>query len=117
MVTPRPWGTYTVLHKAFNHQVKSITVDPGQRLSYQTHEHRAEYWTITEGHGLVTLNGVYTPCAIGDAFIVEIGDAHRITNTGTTPLTFIEVQLGAVLTESDIIRIEDDYGRESATAV
>jgi mannose-6-phosphate isomerase-like protein (cupin superfamily) len=117
MITQRPWGTYTVLHKAFNHQVKSITVDPGQRLSYQTHEHRAEYWVITEGHGVVTLNGVETPCLVGDAFIVEIGDAHRISNTGTAPLTFIETQLGAVLAESDIIRLDDDYGRQSATAV
>ena len=111
MITERPWCTYTVLHTADNHQVKTLTVNPGQRLSYQTHEHRAEYWVITEGVGVVTLNGVDTPCSEGDAFIVEIGDAHRISNTGDTPLTFIETQLGSVLEESDIVRLDDDYGR------
>ena len=110
--TERPWGTYTVIHKAFNHQVKTLTVNPGQRLSYQTHEHRAEYWVIVDGHGVVTLNGVETPCNLGDAFVVEIGDAHRIANTGDNPLTFIEVQTGSILVESDIVRIEDDYDRE-----
>ena len=107
----RPWGTYDVLHTQFNHQIKTITVEPGQRLSYQTHEHRAEYWVIVEGHGTVTFNGEQTDCRVGDAFVIEIGDAHRIANTGTNPLTFIEVQLGNVLVESDIVRLDDDYGR------
>jgi mannose-6-phosphate isomerase len=110
--TERPWGTYTVIYTASNHQVKTLTVNPGQRLSYQTHEHRAEYWVIVEGHGTVTLNGVDSEVTFGDALIVEIGDAHRIANTGDAPLTFIEVQIGAILTESDIVRLEDDYNRE-----
>ena len=111
-ITERPWGTYTVLYSKFNHQIKTITVNPGQRLSYQTHEHRAEYWVIVQGHGTVTFNGADTDCRLGDAFVIEVGDAHRIANTGTDPLIFIEVQMGAILTESDIVRLEDDYNRE-----
>jgi len=110
--TERPWGTYTVIHTASNYQVKTLTVNPGQRLSYQTHEHRAEYWVIVQGHGTVTFNGVDTDCRVGDAFVIDIGDAHRIANTGDEPLTFIEVQRGTILEESDIVRLEDDYDRE-----
>ena len=36
---------------------------------------------------------------------------HRIENIGNEELIFIEIQLGEDLQESDIIRIEDDYGR------
>ena len=37
--------------------------------------------------------------------------AHRIQNTGSEPLVFIEVQHGTYFGEDDIERIDDDYGR------
>lgn len=107
----RPWGTYTVLHEKPDHKVKTITVEPGKRLSYQTHEKRSEYWVIVSGTGIVTLNGVATTCVGGDALVIEQGDAHRIENTGIDKLVFIEVQLGVYFGEDDIVRIEDDFGR------
>ena len=107
----RPWGNYTVLHETPNHKVKTITVEPGRRLSYQTHEKRSEYWVIVSGIGAVTLDGIMSPAIGGDAFIIEQGIAHRIQNTGDEPLVFIEVQLGVYFGEDDIVRIEDDFGR------
>lgn len=107
----RPWGTYTVLHETPSHKVKTITVEPGKRLSYQTHEKRSEYWVIVSGTGIVTLNGLSNMCVGGDAIVIEQGDAHRIENTGTDDLVFIEVQLGVYFGEDDIVRIEDDFGR------
>jgi mannose-6-phosphate isomerase len=107
----RPWGSYTIIKEADDHKVKIITVEPGKRLSYQTHEKRSEYWVIVSGTGAVTLDGVMTTCVAGDAFIIEQGIAHRIHNTGEDDLTFIEVQLGIYFGEDDIVRIEDDFGR------
>jgi mannose-6-phosphate isomerase len=107
----RPWGNYTVLHETPNHKVKTITVEPGRRLSYQTHEKRSEYWVIVEGTGAVTIDGIMSPAIGGDAFIIEQGIAHRIQNVGDEPLVFIEVQLGVYFGEDDIVRIEDDFGR------
>ena len=107
----RPWGNYTILHERTDHKVKTITVEPSRRLSYQTHQKRSEYWVIVSGAGTVTLDGVTTPCVGGDAFIIEQGVAHRIENTGTDELVFIEVQLGTYFGEDDIVRIEDDFGR------
>ena len=37
---------------------------------------------------------------------------HQIRNTGNKDLIFIEVQRGTYFGEDDIVRVEDDYGRE-----
>ncbi|OPY78400.1 MAG: Alginate biosynthesis protein AlgA [Syntrophorhabdus sp. PtaU1.Bin153] len=47
----------------------------------------------------------------GDAVDIPIGSAHRIMNTGTENLVFIEIQTGDYLGEDDIERLQDDYGR------
>jgi mannose-6-phosphate isomerase len=107
----RPWGTYTVLHETPTHKVKTITVEAGKRLSYQTHEKRYENWVIAQGTGIVTLDGESITCVAGDAFIVPIGTAHRIHNIGDVDLVFIETQLGTYFGEDDIVRLEDDYSR------
>ena len=111
MITDRPWGTYEVLTTSDTHQVKRIVVHPGQRLSYQTHEQRSEYWVIVSGTGTVTLEEQDAMCLAGDAFIVDEGMPHRIANTGTEDLVFIETQLGTYFGEDDIVRLEDDFGR------
>ncbi len=42
---------------------------------------------------------------------IPLGAVHRIANTGHEKLVFIEVATGVLLSEDDIIRIEDDYAR------
>ena len=111
MITERPWGHYLVLEDSPTHKVKTILVKPGKRLSYQTHEQRSEYWVIVSGTGTVTLDGQEAMCLAGDAFVIEQGTAHRIANTGTEDLVFIETQLGLYFGEDDIVRLEDDFGR------
>ena len=108
----RPWGRYQVLEDAPTHKVKCIWVTPGQRLSYQTHEKRSEYWVIVQGHANATIDGKETPLDKGDAIIIDKREPHRITNMGEVDVVFIEVQMGEYLGEDDIIRLEDDYGRE-----
>ncbi len=92
-------------------KVKRITVDPGQRLSYQRHQHRSEHWVVVTGEALVTLDGIDHRLAAGEAIDIPQGAAHRVTNPATTVLAFIEVQLGAYFGEDDIARLSDDYGR------
>lgn len=112
MTEERPWGSYQVILSDEHTQVKKLTVLPGKRLSYQTHEKRSEYWVIVQGTGTVMLDGIQTMAIAGDAFIIEQGIPHRISNIGADDLVFIEVQLGIYFGEDDIIRLEDDYGRE-----
>jgi mannose-6-phosphate isomerase len=112
--TERPWGGYTVLAEAGDFKVKTIEVHPGQRLSYQRHSRRAEHWFVVRGEGVVTLDGREVDVRRGDTVDVGLGAAHRIRNTGTGPLVFVEVQHGDYFGEDDIVRLDDDYGRAGA---
>ena len=107
----RPWGRYEVLQESSTHKVKCIWVNPGKRLSYQRHKFRAEHWFIVAGYGEVTLDGVTKPFKPGDTIEFGVGVAHRISNTGTEEVIFVEVQTGSYFGEDDIERLEDDFGR------
>jgi len=107
----RPWGCFTVLDDAASHKVKRIEVRAGHRLSYQSHQRRAEHWFIVSGRAEVTFNGKPYLLLPGAAIDIPIGAAHRIANTGTDDLIFIEVQRGEYFGEDDIERLDDDYGR------
>jgi mannose-6-phosphate isomerase-like protein (cupin superfamily) len=107
----RPWGAFEVLSDNESHKVKRLTVDPGQRLSYQRHAHRSEHWFVVHGSGVATIDGAPHSVCPGVAVDVPLGVAHRIENSGDEPLVFIEVQHGRSFDEGDIERIEDDYGR------
>jgi mannose-6-phosphate isomerase-like protein (cupin superfamily) len=106
-----PWGKWEVLLDAPDCKVKRITVEPGRRLSYQKHFRRQEHWYVVSGQALVTLDGRGIPLQSGQAVDIPRGAAHRIENTGESPLIFIETQTGSYFGEDDIIRLEDDYGR------
>ena len=108
----RPWGTYQVLLDEPYTKVKKITVKPGERLSYQYHEKRAENWTVVLGTALITIDGVELEITEGNSFFIPEEAKHRVKNESETDdLIFIEVQVGQYFGEDDIIRIEDDYGR------
>jgi mannose-6-phosphate isomerase len=107
----RPWGRYEVLQESVNYKVKSIHVNPGQRLSYQRHQKRAEHWYITQGIGQVTIDGKISSVSPGSVIEIAVNQLHRIANTGDIELIFIEVQTGTYFGEDDIERIEDDFGR------
>ena len=107
----RPWGYYTVLADEADHKVKRIVVYPGQRLSLQKHQQRAEHWFVLSGEGIVTLDGNRLNKKGGESVEIPRGSVHRIENQGTADLSFIEVQTGDYFGEDDIERVEDDYGR------
>ena len=107
----RPWGHYVVLSDEIDHKVKRIVVEPGKRLSLQRHSKRAEHWFVVSGTGFVSLDGVDLRVSAGVTVDVPLGAAHRITNDGTEPVVFVEVQHGTYFGEDDIERLEDDFGR------
>lgn len=107
----RPWGRWEVLETGDRYCVKRIDLLSGARLSLQFHHHRGEDWMIVEGQGVVDLDARQISVTPGAHVHIPQGATHRISNTGTTLLTFIEVQQGELLDENDIVRLEDDYGR------
>ena len=112
----RPWGAWQVLDEGRGYKVKRIEVHPGARLSYQTHEHRAEHWTVVQGTATCTLDGETFEVKSGRSVEVALGTPHRIANLHDEPLVVIEVQLGDYTGEDDIVRLDDDYGRADGSA-
>jgi len=107
----RPWGSFTVLDDAMTHKVKTLTVNPGHRLSYQRHQHRAEHWFVVTGTATVTVDDKENTLERGEYIDIPMMAWHRIENRGDIDLTFVEVQHGAYFGEDDIERRSDDYGR------
>ena len=107
----RPWGTFYVLNEEINYKIKRIEVDIGQRLSYQYHNKRSEIWVIINGNCIATLDDIDYKFKKGDTILIPQGVKHRVNNTGSEKLIFIEVQTGSYFGEDDIVRIEDDYNR------
>jgi mannose-6-phosphate isomerase len=110
----RPWGSWQVLDEGPGYKVKRINVAPGRRLSYQTHARRSEHWVVVAGVATCTLGNEVVTLQAGESVGVAIGTAHRISNLGTDELVIVEVQRGGYLHEDDIVRLEDDYGRQRA---
>ena len=110
-IETRPWGTYEIIQEREKYKLKEIVVEPGQRLSYQSHHQRTEVWVIVDGDGFVTLEDQKLPCFPGRSFFIPRESKHRIECAGERPLVFVEVQTGDYFGEDDIIRFEDDYER------
>lgn len=107
----RPWGSFFILEDSCAAKVKRLLVNPGQRLSLQSHKHRDEHWVIVRGVARVTLDDETKDLAYGEHVFVKRGTRHRIACAGDEPVEIIEVQTGESFAEEDIIRYSDDYGR------
>jgi mannose-1-phosphate guanylyltransferase/mannose-1-phosphate guanylyltransferase/mannose-6-phosphate isomerase len=107
----RPWGFYQSIDAGTRFQVKQIVVKPGAKLSLQMHHHRAEHWVVVEGTALVTRDAETFLLRENESTFIPIGTKHRLENPGKVPLKMIEVRSGTYLSEDDIIRLEDTYGR------
>lgn len=105
----RPWGYFDEFIANTPCTVKLITVNPGESLSLQYHEHRNEFWVIVQGNGFVTLDEVRAEARVGDRFEVGPLVKHRVEG-GSEPLAFLEISVGE-FNEEDIVRLEDKYGR------
>ena len=107
----RPWGSFENLLDEDYCKVKRIIVKPGQRLSYQYHYKRDECWVIVQGKATVTLDDKVFTYLEGQVVQIEYGTKHRVQNEEEEDLIFIETQTGTYFGEDDIVRIQDDYGR------
>ena len=107
----RPWGYYTVLAQGNGFLSKIIQVNPGQKLSVQSHNHRSEHWVVLEGTAKVVLEGKELILSPGHSVDIPIKAIHSLQNPYDTNLKIIEAQMGDLLIEEDIIRYEDMYGR------
>jgi mannose-1-phosphate guanylyltransferase/mannose-6-phosphate isomerase len=107
----RPWGWYDSLDEGSRFKVKRIQVKPKASLSLQKHHHRAEHWIVVTGTAEITNGDKVLTLTENQSTYIPLGEVHRLANPGTIPLEIIEVQSGSYLSEDDIVRFEDSYGR------
>lgn len=107
----RPWGRFDILYEDEAQKVKKITVNPGARLSLQSHEYRTEHWIVVSGMADVTVNDEVIRVTAGQNILIPVTARHRASNPGTEPLVFTEIQVGTYFGEDDIVRYQDDFGR------
>lgn len=107
----RPWGSFKVLASGDGFLVKHLHVAPHCQISLQSHASRIEHWVVVKGVALAERQGCWTELLLGDGIKIEKNQRHRLKNNQEYQLEIIEVQVGQDLSESDIVRYDDDYQR------
>jgi mannose-1-phosphate guanylyltransferase len=108
----KPWGRFEQFAQNERVTVKLLHIGRGQRLSYQYHLRRAEFWHVVAGRVLTTLNGRNRVLSEGGNVAVAPRVRHRIR--AIVDSVVLEVATGD-FDEGDIVRVEDDYGRAGGT--
>ena len=107
----RPWGWFEIIDKGNNFKVKRIQVNPGAKLSYQSHQFRNEHWVVMEGKATIIQDGNEFVLEHDESTYIKKGVKHQLINNEHSDLEIIEVQTGTKVIEEDIKRFEDIYGR------
>ncbi len=107
----RPWGSYDSIDMGETFQAKRLIVNPGKKLSLQSHAKRAEHWVVVKGVATVTKGEEKFLLHENESTYIPLGVKHRLENAGDGLLEIIEVQSGSYLGEDDIVRFDDDFGR------
>ena len=100
MFAEKSWGSYRVLDVEEGSLTVKVTLNPGHRMNYHSHEKRDEVWTIICGNGKTIVDGMEQPVKPGDVITMAAGCKHTVVS-GDQGLQLIEVQLGDSISASD----------------
>lgn len=111
-IISRPWGFYKTSLLTPFYQSKILCINPGQAISLQSHNHREEHWVNIKGKGKVIVDDKERNFLRGDYIHIPKKSKHRLVNNSKKEKLIVnEVQLGESFDESDIVRYQDNYGR------
>ena len=99
MFAEKSWGNFRVIDIEEGSMTIKVTLNPGHRMNYHSHEHRDEVWTVIDGHGKTIVDGVERQVTAGDVIQMPAGVAHTIF--ADTKLQVIEVQIGTDISVHD----------------
>jgi mannose-1-phosphate guanylyltransferase/mannose-6-phosphate isomerase len=106
----RPWGSFKQYAHNADCTVSLMTVQPGMRLSLQSHTGRAELWIVLDDGATVQVGEKSREYRAGDEIWICANEKHRLSCTGTRPVRVLEVAFGN-WQQADITRYEDDFRR------
>ena len=112
-ISLRPWGSWTSLLSGPGYQIKLLEIKQGCKPSLQSHKCRSEHWVVVAGTAVVTRDDEILEVPVNESVFIPLGAVHRIENRGEELLQVIEVQVGDYLGEDDIVRLEDDWARDT----
>ena len=100
MFAEKSWGSYRVLDIEENSMTVKVTLNPGHRMNYHSHDKRDEVWTVISGSGKTFVDGMEQPVKPGDVVTMAAGCKHTVF-AGEDGLQLIEVQLGEDINVAD----------------
>ena len=95
----KSWGSYSVIDAGEGYLNVKVILNPGNQMSYHSHEYRDEVWTILSGRGKTIIDGMEQVVKPGDVVTMAAGCKHTII--AETELTVLEAQLGENISVSD----------------
>jgi mannose-6-phosphate isomerase len=109
----RPWGSFKQFAHNQNCTVSLMTVQPGQRLSLQSHTGRAELWIVIDDGAVIQVGDEQHVCQAGEEIWIARNQKHRLGSCKNKPVRVLEVAFGD-WRQDDIKRYADDYQRPEA---
>ncbi len=99
MFAEKSWGSYRVLDVEEDSMTIKVTLNPGHRMNYHSHEKRDEVWTVVSGKGKTVIDGCEKKVEPGDVIEMPRGVKHTII--ADTEIQLIEVQIGEEISVMD----------------
>lgn len=106
----RPWGQFKQYAHNAECTVSLMEVQPGQRLSLQSHTGRAELWIVMDAGAQVQVGETIRECEVWEEIWIPANEKHRLSCVGDEPCRVLEVAFGN-WQQADIKRYEDDFNR------
>ena len=116
----KPWGSELIFAEIDDVYVgKIIRVNAGESLSLQFHDKKMETICVVSGVAAVDSGASEEKLerrelVVGDTIHLPAGALHRIT--ATEDLVFAEVSTAFTGWRTDVVRLEDRYGRTGTSA-
>ena len=104
MFAEKSWGYYRVLDVEADSMTIKVTLKPGHRMNYHSHERRREIWTVVSGEGRAVIDGEVREIRPGNVLHSPIGCKHSVI--ADTELKIIEEQLGTAIHVRDKIKYD-----------
>ena len=99
MFAEKSWGSFRVLDVEEESMTIKVTLNPGHKMNYHSHERRDEVWNVIAGKGKTIIDGKEQEIRAGDVIRMPAGCRHTII--ADTELKVIEVQLGREISVQD----------------
>ena len=99
MFAEKSWGSFRIMDVEKESLTIKVTLNPGHKMNYHSHEFRDEVWTVIYGEGRAVIDGEERRVKAGDVLRMPAGCRHMLL--ADTELQVIEVQLGKDISVQD----------------